>query len=183
MNRMTPNWTWILNSQKYSIDYTKCIPRGSKFHPFRSMTNRFRDTRSSKIRVHWVTPSETWTLNSQKYLIYTKYLSLRPNFWSIFSMISRFRDTTCTRSAKSGNVPNDPKMNLTTSKSKVLYIHCILTPEAQILVRFTVHIRNAAFVTPHRETPVIWEKLTTIILNITSWEQVLLQWVLWTITG
>ncbi len=40
MHRMTPNWTWTLNSQKYSI-YTKYLPLRPKFssvllydHPF-----------------------------------------------------------------------------------------------------------------------------------------------------
>ena len=30
MHRMTPNWTWTLNSQKYTV-YTKCLPLGPKF--------------------------------------------------------------------------------------------------------------------------------------------------------
>ena len=48
MHRMTPSWTWRLNSQKYSI-YTKYLPLSPKFHPLRSTTSRFRDTRLSKI--------------------------------------------------------------------------------------------------------------------------------------
>ena len=35
-----------------------------------------------------------------------------------------------------GNAPNDPKLNLNTEQSKLLYIHWIFTPEAQILARF-----------------------------------------------
>ncbi len=33
-----------------------------------------------------------------------------------------------------GNAPNDPKQNFNTNRSKVLCIHHILTPKAQILV-------------------------------------------------
>ena len=39
-----------------------------------------------------------------------------PNFRP-FCSISRFRDTTCTRSAKIGNAPNDSKLTLNTVKS------------------------------------------------------------------
>ena len=53
-------------------------------------------------------------------------------------MISHARDTTYTSSAKIGNTPNDPKLNLNSYQSKVLYIH--YTPEAQILFRFVLRL-------------------------------------------
>ncbi len=87
--------------------------------------------------MHRMTPNWTWTLNNQKYSIYTNYF---PHFRPFHSTISRFQDTTCIRSVKIGNAPNDPKLNLNTIQAKVLYIHWILTPEVQILVRFTLRL-------------------------------------------
>ncbi len=43
MHRMIPNWTWTLNSQKYSM-YTKYLPWCPNFGPFRSTASGFRDT-------------------------------------------------------------------------------------------------------------------------------------------
>ena len=63
-----------------------------------------------KSEMHRRTLNRTWTLNSQKYPIYTKCLPLRPPFSPFRSSISHFRDTTCTRSAKIVNAPNDPKL-------------------------------------------------------------------------
>ncbi len=62
------------------------------------------------------------------------------NFGPFRSTVSRFRDTTCTRWAKIGNAPNDPKLNLSTWQSKVLFIHLILTHEVQIFVRFALRL-------------------------------------------
>ena len=63
-----------------------------------------------------------------------------PNFALFRSMISRFWDTACTRWAKIGNAPNDPKLNLSTWQSNVFYINLILTHDAQILFRFALRI-------------------------------------------
>ncbi len=43
MHRMTPNATWTLNSQKYSI-YTKYLPLKSKFFSVLLLFSRFWDT-------------------------------------------------------------------------------------------------------------------------------------------
>ena len=42
MHRMTPNWTWTLNSQKYFI-YMNTYPWGSNFAPFQSLASGFED--------------------------------------------------------------------------------------------------------------------------------------------
>ena len=85
MHRMTPNWTWTLNYQKYPIYTLSIYPWYPKFGPFGHTVSRFWDaicTRSPKIGNAPNDPNWTWTLNSQKYSIYTKY-SLRPKFWSV----------------------------------------------------------------------------------------------------
>ncbi len=63
-------------------------------------------------------------------------------------MISRLRDTTCTRSAKIGNAPNDPKLNLNTLQLKVFYIHQILTkgPNQGIPFQYKKAVLDACFV-------------------------------------
>ena len=58
-----------------------------------------------------------------------------PNFGPFRSTTSRFR---ATRFSKNGSAPNDPKLNLNTWQSKVPCMHEILTPEAQILLRFAL---------------------------------------------
>ena len=66
-----------------------------------------------------------------------------------------------TRSVKIGNTPNDPKLNLHTQQAKWPCIHYILTPEAQILVRFTLrlavseikHVQGRQKSEMHRMTP------------------------------
>ncbi len=66
------------------------------------------NTRSSKMEMHRMTSKWTWTPNSLKYSIYTKYLPLGANFGPFRSTISHFRYTTCTKSSKISNAPNDP---------------------------------------------------------------------------
>ena len=89
MHRMTPNWTWILNRQKYSI-YTKYLTRGPNCGPFRSTTSRFRDTRSSKIGNPPSDSKLNLTTYSKKYPIYNTYLPLRSKFWSVSHYDQRF---------------------------------------------------------------------------------------------
>ena len=98
-------------------------PWGQTFHPFCSTISHFR---------HKVA-------KNQNYSIHTKCLPPKAQNFGLFrSTIINFRDTTCTRSPKFGNALNDPKLNLTTWQSKLPYIHQILTPDVQILVRFAL---------------------------------------------
>ena len=126
---MTPNWTWTLNSQKYYI-YTKYLPLRSTFSSVLLYNQRFS---RYKVAENWKctewpqTELEHLTIKSTLYTINTHLWS--PNFGPFRSMISHFRDTICTMSAKIGNAPNDPKLNLDIWQS-------ILTPESQILVGF-----------------------------------------------
>ena len=130
-------------SQKYSI-YTKWLPMRLKFCQFRSTTSHFWDTytRSAKIGKCTEWPqTELRTLNSQKCSIYSKKLPWAQNFGPFCSTISCFRDITCTRSAKSEMHWMTPNWTWTlTKQSKLPCIHYILTPEAQILVCFTLRL-------------------------------------------
>ncbi len=95
MHRMTPNWTWTLNNDKYCAGTKNS---GVKFWSILlhdDWYSRYKVARNSEM--HRMTPKWTWTLNSPKNSIYTKYLPLGP----FHSTISRSRDTTCTRLAKS----------------------------------------------------------------------------------
>ncbi len=88
------------------------------------MISRFRDTCTRPVKIgnalndhklnfeHLTVKSSLYTLNT-----YPR----GPNFSPFRSTISRFQDKTCTRSAKIGDAPNDPKLNLKTVK--VLHIH------------------------------------------------------------
>ncbi len=118
----------------------------------------FRDIRLPKNLSDWMTPNWTWRLNNHKYSITLNAYPRGPNFGPFRSTISRFRDTTCTRSAKIVNAPNDPKLNLNTQQSKVLSTYLILTPDVQIFFRSAV--RSAVFKIQgrrksdmHRKTP------------------------------
>ncbi len=64
-----------------------------------------------------------------------------PNCGSFRSMISHFRDTlTCTRSAKIGNAPNNPKLSLKLNSQKhSIYTTC-LPPGVQIFLCFALRL-------------------------------------------
>ena len=80
-----------------------------------------------------MTTNWTWTLNSQKYPVYTKYLPQRPKFALCHFTNCCFQDIS---SPKIRNILNDPKLSLNTQQLQLHYIHWILTPGAQIVVRF-----------------------------------------------
>ncbi len=83
MHWVTPNWTWTLNSQKYSI-YTKYLAQRPKLWPVSLYDYPFSEIPGHQKRdVHRMTPNWTWTLDSQKYPVYTKDLTPRPKFWSV----------------------------------------------------------------------------------------------------
>ena len=94
---MTPNWTWTLNSQRYST-YTKCLPLRPNFGRFRSTISRFRDTRSSKKEMPRMTPNWTSTLYSPfKSTMYTwNTYPWGPIFGPFHSMASGFEDLSFT---------------------------------------------------------------------------------------
>ncbi len=143
---MTPNWAWRLGSQKYSI-YTEYLPLRSKFwsvllydKPF-PRYNMYKVGESQKCTEWTQTELEDFTIKCTLYTLNTRPWG--PNFGPFRSTGSRFRYTTCTtctRWAKIGTAPNDSKLNLSTWQSKVLYIHLVLTHEAQILVRFALRL-------------------------------------------
>ncbi len=133
MYRLTSDWVWNLNSQKYLI-YTKQLPLRPKFW-FVLLYNR----RFSRFKVveNWKCTRErlqmAWTLNSRKYHAYTKSLPRGPNFGPLRSVTSRFPDT---RLSKIGKVGNDPRLteHLTVKST----LHKVRTLEAQIFVRFAL---------------------------------------------
>ncbi len=88
MHRTTSNWTWTLNSQKYSI-WIK-YPRGPILvrSALRLAVSEIQGRQ--KTEMHRMTPNWTWTLDSQKYPVYMKYLPLRPKCWSVSLYGQRF---------------------------------------------------------------------------------------------
>ena len=71
---------------KSTLHILNTYPWDPNFGQFCSTISRFRDNYVQgykKSEMHQMTPNWTWTLNSQKYTIYTKYLPLRPKFWSV----------------------------------------------------------------------------------------------------
>ena len=84
MHRVTPNWTWTLNSQKYSI-YTKDLPQRPKFWVRFTLCVAVSEIQCQQnMEMHRMTPNWTWTFDSQKYTVYMTYLPLGPKFWSVF---------------------------------------------------------------------------------------------------
>ena len=108
-------------------------PQSPNFNRFRSTASHCRDTGLSKVGMHRMTPRMTLITEVPKYPVYTGYSSPRPPFRST---TSHFRNTCL---SKIGNAPNDPrKMTLSSKVSKVPYVHWILTPDAQISLRFAL---------------------------------------------
>ncbi len=114
MHRMSPKWTWTLNSQKWSTKVLVTYPWGLNFPPFCSRICGFQDTRSPKIRMHQMTPTELEHLTVKNTLYTLNTYPWGTNFGPFCSTISSFWFTTCTGLSKIGNAPNDPKMNLNT---------------------------------------------------------------------
>ena len=131
------------------------------------MANGFRDMRSPENRkwTEWPkTELEHLTVKSTLYTFNT--YPCGPNFGPFRSTISRFRDTTCIRSPKIGNAPNEPELNLNTWQSKGLYI-CIpvytkyLLLMSKVLIRFALrlavseikHVQGRRKTETHRMTP------------------------------
>ncbi len=116
MHWMTPNWIWTLSSQKYFI-HTICLPLRPKFCSVLLYKwsfpryNMYKVGENRKCTEWPQTELEHLTVKNTLYTLNT--YPWRPNFGPLRSTISRMWDKTCTRSAKIGNAPNDPKLNLT----------------------------------------------------------------------
>ena len=109
-----PKLNLTLNSQKYAI-YTMTYPLRSKFssvllydQPF----PRYKIVKNRKCTEWSQTALEYLTVKCTLYALHT--YSRGPNFGPFCSTICHFWDTTCTRSVKIGNAPNDPKLTLNT---------------------------------------------------------------------
>ncbi len=97
-------------------------------------------------------PNWTWTLKGRNTLHTRNTYPWSPNCAPFHSTTSNFQDT---RSPKIGNAANDPKLNLNILQSKVLYIHRILTPEAQILVHFALRL-SISEIQVHQKSEMHW---------------------------
>ncbi len=62
-------------------EYQKCKNLGLRLAVSISEIQHVQGRRKSEM--HRMTPNWTWRLNNQMYAIYTKYLPLRPKFWSV----------------------------------------------------------------------------------------------------
>ena len=116
LHRITPNWIWHLTG-KSALYTLNTYPWGPHFGPFRSTISHCASYNMFKVDKIGNAPNvPTLNLNtySQRYSMYIKCLPMRPKFGPFLSTISRFQDTTCSRSAKIGNAPTNPKLNLNT---------------------------------------------------------------------
>ncbi len=80
----------------------------------RATTSRLRDTKLSKIRMHWMTSKWTWTLNSQSDLYTPSTYPRLPNinpYWSTTSNII-FRDTKSRKIGKKSQCTQWPQCEL-----------------------------------------------------------------------
>ncbi len=105
MHRMTPNWTGRLNSQKYSTGiYTKILPMRNKLwsvslYDYLFPGYNIYTVGENRKCTEWPqTELEDLTVKSNLCTLNT--YPWGPNFGPFHSTNSRFRDTTCTRSAK-----------------------------------------------------------------------------------
>ena len=81
-------------------------------------------------QVHQMTPNWPWALQRQITLYLYNNCPRVSNFTPFRSMASHFGVT--------GHAPNDLKMTLNTTRSKVLHICVTSVPESKILVRFVL---------------------------------------------
>ncbi len=98
MHRMTLNWAWQLNSQKYSIHIYLL---GPNCRPFFSTISGFRDIWSPKIGNVPNDPKlnlNTLTVKTSLYILNT--YPWRPYFGPVRSAINRFRGTTYVQSRR-----------------------------------------------------------------------------------
>ena len=112
---MTPNWPCI--PMRSTLQTIKTYHWGWNFGPFCSTTTGFWDIRFPENR-KWTEWSQTELEHlTVKITLYLNTYPWGPNFGPFHSTISHFRDT-CTRSAKIGNAPNDPTLNLNTNSQR-----------------------------------------------------------------
>ncbi len=118
MHRMTPKWTWTLNSQKYSL-YSKYLGTPEAQIWSVSLYDMYKVGDNWKC-IKWPkTEREDLTFNITLYTLNTYHWG--PNVCPYRSTISRFRDTTYARTPKIGNAPNEhltvKSTNFTTIKN------------------------------------------------------------------
>ena len=106
-------------------------PQGPYVGSFRYSFSRFPDKRLSKNQKNRKCTEMTsdWprTLNGKRYPAYTKYLPLRPTFWSVlFYDVFRYKVVEYRKNRKCTEWPQMP-LNTTV---KILCIHQVLSPEA-----------------------------------------------------
>ncbi len=114
MHRMTPNWTWTLNSQNYPIYTVNIPPEGHILVRFALRPVVFKIQGRQKWEIHRMTPNWTGTHNSQKYPVYTKYLPCGPYFAPFSYVTSHFRGLTMSfKSRKCTECPQTQVEHLT----------------------------------------------------------------------
>ena len=109
---------------------------------FRSKTCHFRDTRLSKIRNTRNDPIIIWNIWLQVYPVYTEYSSPRPKFHSVSLYDRPFLRYNIIENRKCTQWPQNDLMNLTV-KSTLYTLNA--HPEAQISLRFALHVQPAVF--------------------------------------
>ena len=109
MHRMTSDWSWTHDNQKYPVNSINTYHRGTNFGPVCSTTSPFPDRKFRKC-TEWPQIDFEWNLNSQTYFINTNpeaqtwvctFLFTASSFWD-------------TRLLKIGNAPDDLSLTLNT---------------------------------------------------------------------
>ena len=113
--RMIPNWTWALNSQKYSI-YTELLTPEAQIvvlvrFALRLVVFEIHVEVGDNQKCSEWPQSELEHLTVKRTLYALDTYPWGPNFRLFCSMIRGFQDTML---PKMGNAPNDPKLNLHT---------------------------------------------------------------------
>ncbi len=88
-----------LNSEKYFAHIHSVLTPTANFRSislyYGQLFSEYRFVKTRKYRnLHRMTPDWLWTLNGKKHPVYTKYLPLRPKFWSVLlegQPFSRYR--------------------------------------------------------------------------------------------
>ncbi len=129
---LTPKWHWALKGHPM---YMWQLLQSQISFRFALRTAPF-ELQAILRQVHWMTPNDVkrWKVKDTPHTCYN-YPRL-PNFSLFRPSSSRFRVS----GHYETSAPNDPKITLSTKRSKVPHLHVTTIPESYILLRFTLRL-------------------------------------------